>query len=90
MNTNDSLFMSGEAKSENTFFGVNERIKKKIICFYALNCNNLVYSNASALRTEIQLFSYLFASKLMLSACLLDMILVGNTVCNWETDSNNV
>ena len=67
MNTKSSIFMSGEAMRENTAFGVHEWNKKgsyteKVkfstgISFMLKNCNNLVYSNGSALRTETQPFS---------------------------------
>ena len=64
MNNERSIFTSGEATSENTAFGVHESNKKQSftekvkfsISFLLKNCNNLVYSNASALRTETQLF----------------------------------
>ena len=63
----------------------NDLSLKKVkfsISFLLKNCNNLVYSNASAFRTETQLFPSRFASNLMISAYLLGMFLVGNIVCN--------
>ena len=76
MNNKSSIFTSGEATSENTAFGVQERNKKRSftekvkfsISFLLKNCNNLVYSKASAFRTEAQLFPSRFASNLILSA----------------------
>ena len=52
-------------------------LKKSNILFLILlkNCNNLVYSIASAFKTETQLFSSRFASNLMLSAYILGMFL---------------
>ena len=64
MNNKSSIFTSGEAMSENTAFGVHECNKKRsytenvkfFISFLLKNNNNLVYSNASAFRTDTQLF----------------------------------
>ena len=65
MNNESSIFTSGEATSENTAFGVHEGNKKNdlslkksdfLFLFLLKNCNNLVYSNASAFRKETQLF----------------------------------
>ena len=65
MSNKSSIFTSGEATSENTAFSVHEKHKKRSftekvkfsISFLLENCNNLVYSNASAVRTETQPFS---------------------------------
>ena len=63
MNNKSSIFTSGEAMSENTSW--YSRVKSKrsftensqIFYFFLLkNCNNFVYSKASAFRTETQLF----------------------------------
>ena len=55
----------------------NDLSLKKVIfsiSFWLKNCNNLVYSNASAFRTETQLFPKPFlASNLMLSSYVLGM-----------------
>ena len=71
MNNKSSIFTSGEATSENTAFCVHEWNKKRpftkkvkfFISFLLKNCNNLIYSNTSAFRTETQLFPYPFCVK---------------------------
>ena len=60
LDTKSSSFTSAGATSENTTFGVYEWNKnrsyteknKKFCFFYAQNCNNLVYSNASTITSE--------------------------------------
>ena len=71
MNNKSSIFTSGEATSENSAFDVHERNKKRSfiekvkfsVSFLLKNCNNLVYSNATAFRTETQLLPQPFCVK---------------------------
>ena len=50
--------------------------------FLLLNCVNIVNSSAIVIWIEKHFFSYRFASKSMLPACLFGTILVVNVVCN--------
>ena len=64
MNNKSSIFTSGEATSEIPLLVFMSEIKNDLslekvkfsISFLLKNCNNLVYSNASAFMTETQLF----------------------------------
>ena len=92
MNTKSSLFTSGEATHENITFGVlfmseikvDFTLKKSnflfLLCFKIAVIKFIPMRQQSRQRNSF--FSSCFTSNLMLSACLLGMMLVVNTVCN--------
>ena len=86
MNTKSSIFTSGGATSENTFFGVMSEIKidltlKKsnflfLLCFKIAKIKFITMRQQS--RQKNSFYSSRFTSNLMIPACLLGVILVVN------------